>query len=326
MGSFEGHLLPGVLFVFYGLSWTLLAFWIHLTTPTGNRKNRNNHTAASNSSYLDYKRGALFGRLSYIPQPFCVKVPIEPLLKILFSSLGIVIEGFTDQKDGKTVLQVLQLYNSDGSLESVSKVHHITMYGAFLVSGLVDLIGLIVRIPRNTSKVFFSLAFFVEALLFWFHVHDKDHLNVAVHTLLIIAIFASLFLSLLRIPQPANVLINSFLGVSILIQGTWFANAGSILYHKSSTWDSSHEDGSNKQIMLAVVIFNWHILGDAFFALVLYVLMLACVRGSVKYRKTRRNGTNKLAWSSLPLQRDSGSNEEEKKLMDAGNVAKDTLL
>ena len=333
MGSFVGHLLPGVIFILYGLCWILFSFWLHLTTSTS-RTTKGRHSSSSSvngggsSSYSDYKREVKLGRLSYLPQPFCERIPMEPVFKVVLSSIGLMIEAFVgDDQHGKQIFQVMEVFHPDGSLHSVSKVHHVTMYGAFLVSGLVDLIGSIIRIPRNFTKVFFSLCFFIEAVLFWFHTHDKEHLNIAVHSLLILAIFASFLISLLRIIQQSNVIINSFLGVSILLQGTWFVHAGSILY-RETTWVTM---GSNSEamIMFTVVLFSWHIMGDAFFALILYVLVAAVVKGSLKYRKHRRGDqSNKWAWPTLPLHRDKvvSNDEESKQLINDTLATRDTLL
>lgn len=308
MGSLAGHVLPGSIFVFYGISWIALSFWLHLSTPaiTG-------HTQTRKTTYTDYKREAKLGRVSYIPQPFCSKVPLEPLIKILLSCIGILCEAFADIRDGHFVWNVINI--STGPLQSVSRLHHLTMYGAFLLSGLVDVIGLIVRIPRNMSKLFLSLALFIEGLLFWYHTHDKEHLSVALHSLLIIVIFIALFLSLVRVLQPCNVIINSLLGTMLLTQGTWFIHVGSILYGHHSHWSVSDEASSTNQIMFAVVIFNWHVLGNMFFTLLVYILMLAIFRGSIKYKHNKRGKGHR--WTRI---------KEEESLIETKDTHKDTIL
>lgn len=317
MGSLAGHVLPGAIFIFYGISWIALSFWLHLTTPTSTSGHKK-------GSYSEFKRESKLGRVSYIPQPFCSKIPLEPVIKILLSCIGIVCEAFADFEDGRLVLKVMKVYDDEGSLRSVSKLHHITMYGAFLVSGVVDLIGLVVRIPRNMSKLFFSLAFFIEGLLFWYHTHDKEHLSIAIHGLLIVIIFITLFLSLLRILQPSNVIINSLIGSMLLVQGTWFIQIGAILYQHNPVWSTSDESSSTDQIMFAVVIFNWHVLGNMLITLIAYILMLAIFRGSIKYKRSHGERGKRPRWTLL--QQDEHNQEQQTNLLNKPLETKDTIL
>ena len=310
MAHVLGHAIPGMVFVFFGLTWIVHSFWLHLTTANGSSSSNRDGKGRKSTGYSDFKREARLSRLSYIPQPYCTKIPMESLVKIAVSMLGIIAEAFTGEGKHKgLVFKVEQLYASDGSLKSVSTIHHMTMYGAMMMSGIVDLIGVFVRLPRNMTKIFFSMAFFVNGVLFWFQSHQKHRheLDVAVHTLLFVAIVPTVILSLLRMLQPANVLINSFLGISLLIQGTWFINMADIVYSNNSIWTRGEE---YQQIMFAVAIFNWHVIGDSFFALLMYVLMSVCV----KYKKQRRDGS-KTVWPSLPFRKGDIPDEEEMKLM-----------
>ncbi|XP_041346945.1 transmembrane protein 45A-like, partial [Gigantopelta aegis] len=125
-------------------------------------------------------------------------------------------------------LQLTHLINQQSNSDQVElffksiKIHHITMYGTFLLSGVIDLIALFIRIPPSTTKLFLSLAFFIEALLFWFHANGRDDLNYSVHILLTYVIFSCIMFSALRTWKPNNLFINGGLAFSIILQGTWF--------------------------------------------------------------------------------------------------------
>ena len=313
MGSFAGHLLPGLSFLVYGLWWMFVSYWQQLANPS--RPIAKGKSASGGVSYAEFKRETELSRKSYIPQPFWSKVPLEPLSKVILCSVGIIGEGFfdVDQKTGHLYAVVYQIRNESGDFNNQSKMHHITMYLAFAVSGIVDLIIIFIRVPRNTSKLFFANAFLLEGLLFWFHAHGRADLDLMLHTLLNYSIAACFSFAALRMWQPLNLLVNVGLSFSMMLQGTWFINLGVILYVQN--WDM--EDHNN--VMFAIASYSWIIIGVMTFMLIAYVLMLACLKSSVKYRKGRRRGLRFL--STLPgVLAEEGNHggvpEESKNLMD----------
>ena len=122
MGSLGGHVIPGAFFVFYGLVWITMSFWLYLTTPSKSPSNPKGKGGSTTTTYLGYKREVRLGRLSYIPQSFLPKVPMEPIIKIFLSSLGIIVEAFFVENNGKVRFSVVKLYLPDGSFGGVSKI------------------------------------------------------------------------------------------------------------------------------------------------------------------------------------------------------------
>ncbi len=302
-----GHVIPGVFGIIFGLWWIVQSFWLHLTTTNNNGSgNKNCKGRNSANGYSDFKREVRLGRLSYIPQPFCTRIPFESLAKLLSGLFGLIVEGLIGEgKDGKVTFQVNRLYAADGTLRSITTLHHKTMCAVIMVSGLVDIIGLFVRLPRNMTKIFTSMIFFVSAILFSFH--TEFVLETTVHTLLVMCLIICTIMSLLRIIQPANVLINSFLGIAILISGTWLINLTDIAYSKKVIWN---EGFVHEQVMFAVAIFNWHVIGDTLFSLFVYIAMSVCI----KFRKQHKDGSKTILWPSLPIRKGVGSPEAEEEI------------
>ena len=318
MGSLGGHVVPGVFFLIYGMEWLLLSFWLQLTTPhksTINRSSRtgnssSNHTGTTPLSYSEFKRDMELNRKSYIPQPFCRNIPLESFMKFTFSILGILVETFLSVSDGKVIAHIFHVHDPDGSFSNQSKLHHITMYGTFLLSGVIDLIALFIRIPPSTTKLFLSLAFFIEALLFWFHANGRDDLNYSVHILLTYVIFSCIMFSALRMWKPNNLFINGGLAFSIILQGTWFIQVGVVLYG-NQYWDPS----DHNNMMFIIALFSWHIISILCSMIIIYIIMLACWRNSIKYQsKGRRRGLRPLPL--LPVVQDS---QEKEKLIEEDN-------
>lgn len=257
---------------------------------------------------------------SHMPWPSrgcCSKVPIESVMQIILCCIGIVLEAFFDPVKGKLLnLRVMTVFNADGTLHSVSKLHHITMYSVFALSGIVDLIVLLIPlIPRNVSTFFFTMAFFIEGLLFWFHSHGSEVLEMTVHSLLFLTISASVILSLIRIQKPTNCFVGALLGVSIMVQGSWFIHAGAILYGGSSAWQNRHSEANEtKQLMLAVVLFSWHVIGTMIFAGLLFILILAILRcyirrTSDKFGQTTEN--NHYISNGLQVEIDNKNDDDD---------------
>ena len=84
-----------------------------------------------------------------------------------------------------------------------------------------------------------------------------------------------------------------------------------------------------KNLMMATAAFTWHIIGNALGTVLMYVFLLACIRGSAKYRsnrKQKRSGSG-FTWPTLPLVNNEVKDlEEREQLMRENNETKDTLL
>ena len=68
----------------------------------------------------------------------------------------------------KIVWNVYKIYTEDGDLADLGKLQHITMYSAFLLSGIIDVLSLVIKFPHHTSQIFAALAFWIEGILFLF--------------------------------------------------------------------------------------------------------------------------------------------------------------
>ena len=298
MGSLAGHVLPGTFFLIYGFWWVVISLWTHLSSK-GTQKSKREGSSSSVTSFLEYRREHGLSRKSWLPQIFCPRVPLEPVLKIVLPLCGIIAEAFFDvvnEGHGPHIkAKVFRVFDDDGHLAGLGKLHHVTMYGAFALSGIVDIISLFIRVPRHTSQLFLSLAFWVEGILFYFHTHGRDPLNVQIHWILTVLIFLCATFSLLRMIQPTNLLINMGLGNSILLQGTWFIQAGHILFRWSKTdWfthvsDSPEGDGDNHEaIMLVSACFTWHLIGISLLLVLLWVVFHLMLRSGIRLKLSRR--------------------------------------
>jgi hypothetical protein len=333
MGSFGGHAVPGAFFVLYGTAWCINFLWFYIKTKSALKvsgEGRGKKEKPASSSFFEFKRDHDLSKKSWVPLT-TTRVPIEPIIKIIAPMLGIIVEAFFDYgiKNGhkQLVMSVYSVRDSHGELNGMGKLHHITMYGGFVLSGVMDLLTLCVRMPRPTSMMFLTLAFLVEYVLFFLHTSGRDEFNIAVHTLLTYSILSCVVFSLLRIFNATNIVINLGLGSSILLQGTWFIQAGYFLYGGFISADESDDDESNdgsedarhhRYVMFMAACYTWHLLFIALGNVVTWVILSAFLRSRVFHKRTsRRRGFLtglQQGWKGV-----GGSEERHKLIVEEAN-------
>lgn len=317
MGSFSGHVLPGSLFVLYGAAWIILAMVTHLkskasSSQAAGKKAKRDHSMANGVSFFDYKRDIGLSRKSWLPFPCSPlsRVPLEPIIKIVLPFIGILVEAFlTVIKDhqGKPHItgSVYHVYQSDGYLNPLGKLQHITMYGAFVLSGIVDILTIFVKFPHQTSALFLALAFSIEGILFYFHTEGRDTMNVEIHSILTLVIGICALFAFLRTMYATNLLVNLGLGFSIFLQGTWFIQAAYFLYppggkgviiNEMNRHHEGSDDGpeNHAATMFIACTLTWHILFILIGMLMMWVILLLVMRSSAGRRFLKKRGTVRL--------------------------------
>jgi hypothetical protein len=115
-------------------------------------------------------------------------------------------------------------------------------------------------LPRQIDLVFGILAFTVEGFLFAFHLHSRAPLDIHLHVLLVYAILGCVISCCLEFYKPEQILFTYARILFTMLQGTWFWQAGFILYPPTDDelfrWDRC----SHEQVMTATMSFCWHAL------------------------------------------------------------------
>lgn len=261
MGSFTGHIIPGLFFVLFG-AWGTFQNWrlyIKSFTPGGKSFQCLAHPR------VDFKRCTF---------------SVEAVLVVFCAVIGIVIE--------LRGLFMVKVWGPPGA----GNWQHATMYLFFGIFGLFlafssVLERLLVYQFDHTKYMLGAMAFAVEAILFKFHLSGRDSLDVVIHTLLVYTVFACAFFTILEMLFNTHVLTSLARNYFMILQGTWFWQVGFILYNPVwprgyDPWD--HED--HHQVMLATCMYTWH-MGGAFLA------SLACGLGCAWYY--RKKGLLNLA-------------------------------
>lgn len=288
--TLHAYIHAGSFFLFYGLSWLFNAYWIHFTHWSNNSKSSSRRHSNAQSDLLNYfahDPSDPFAHKSWIPQPFLKRIPIEPILKVVFPSLGVFVELFLNgeyDEHGKShvILWHYRVVFSDGEFIDLNRFYHMCLYSTFALSGIIDLVSLCIKLPRVTSQLFLCFAFYSEALLFSFHIHGRNLFNSGVHQLLLIFVIANAFFSTLRMFNPRNLFINAGFAGSMILQGAYLIQAGWIMYGGTRWRLDSHE---NVKFMTALSV--WNLLGVSLFMLTTFIVMRAILWRLSKTKRFR---------------------------------------
>ncbi|XP_019641381.1 PREDICTED: transmembrane protein 45B-like [Branchiostoma belcheri] len=260
MGNFPGHAIPGSFFLFFGLWWTI-RYSVMWARRMGGRNTGSAAEVCCNNG----------------PGRFLKRVPVEGLCKTMFGIAGIVEE--------QLVAHWTLIDPRTQQFHELDIWQHNTMYLFFALNGIFDiLIAMRAPVPSGIDYVSLSLAYSVEGLLFFYHLHGRIGLDVRLHRLLVLAAGLCAAVSGLEAWKPGTLLLPMVRTACTLLQGTWFWQVGWILYppFPGHEWDlESHEN-----MMFVSMAFCWHILGILLFMSVVYTVVYHIYQAKEKQRGT----------------------------------------
>ncbi|KAI3428720.1 hypothetical protein D9Q98_007544 [Chlorella vulgaris] len=269
-GGFDGHILPGCFFLFWGLWWAVATF-THYTRSLAAKKQFRT-------------RG--WQLLPFGPRRLR-QMPLEPFVKLVLPLAGILAELWLGHESYR------QLYHSDGKFETenLNDWQHSTMYASFMASGLVDLLGFYFGAPHSAELSFLGLAFLSEGLLLVFHLKGP-RVEIMVHLILVLQILATVVAIVGEMAAPRSILAATARPWLTMLQGVWWIQTAYIMYKSQPQWDPDYM-GSGMMVPVPFVL--W-MLGTAFFTFCLFLIIKAI---------TERQTGRKLSCSN-----DGGSSAE----------------
>ncbi|KXZ43715.1 hypothetical protein GPECTOR_82g249 [Gonium pectorale] len=232
-GSWIGHVLPGVVFILWGLHWM-----------QGIYRNYFNSRRLKGQEYRAQTTHSLW------KLPPCS----ESVCKAFLPCLAISIELFFAHRGGWRTLICPAGTPRAGHVYGphIGNWQHAAMYPAFILAGIVDLVGMEVELPPGTQQVFLFLAFLCESLLMGLH---KKHtpLDIAVHSVLFYTMLATAVFILLEAIHPRNFMLSCGRVAATLLQGTWFFAAAHIMFTHRPAWDEMGGEDMSPAMMVPVV-------------------------------------------------------------------------
>ncbi|XP_055977535.1 transmembrane epididymal protein 1A-like [Sorex fumeus] len=237
MGSFAGHLLPGMIFLIFSLYYSVLLSFALL-------------------------RGQRFLKAPLPPKEKrghrCWQVvPVEGVVKVVVTMTGILPEFFYPL--GVNRMKVVDWEDPRRPFLFKDNWHHVTMYGFFLVSGVVDIVSQSCQARQNIKleRAAESLAFFVVALLMASHLGNKSALEVRVHILFIVPtllVSLALFVEIWVPDHPGVWVVKVWMG---LVLSNWMLQLGVLMYvpPTGQPWRSENP----MDMAFVILFFCWHL-------------------------------------------------------------------
>jgi Na+-transporting methylmalonyl-CoA/oxaloacetate decarboxylase gamma subunit len=260
MGSLGGHLVPGTIFIIIGL-WWIYSAWLRY--------------------FVCRRRRQPFYVTTSFPCHCCgtrtIKLPIEAFFVLFGTSLGILIEligGFNRTVDPST--HHMSFY------EGANNLQHFAMYSMFFLVGIIELcVHYELPLPKHIDGVAGCLAFISEALLFYFHGHTRDPVEVQLHVFLVLAILGTVVCGITEILQQDKQVYPTLMRAYFtVLQGSWFYTTGFLLYDPfHGHYDASEDPDPHRTLMLVAYYFVLHM------GVILALLLLLAV---LAYRTSQR--------------------------------------
>jgi hypothetical protein len=205
--TFEGHVLPGSMFILWALIWI----------------------------GQNFRAGAFEARDRALESSRLI-----PVLKVVLPLIGVWVEIPGEGWGPTTTLMSLQ---------------HVTMYSAFALTGVVDLLASRGLLSGTATFVAYAAAQANAGWLFWGHaIHEG--VDGIVHRILASAFFAVAALAVLEVFRPSAGLAWLRLGTQLVL-GSWFILGAWILY--LSGWDLAASYNVGRSSMY----FSWMVMGIA---------------------------------------------------------------
>ncbi|KAG2492442.1 hypothetical protein HYH03_009385 [Edaphochlamys debaryana] len=269
-GSWIGHLMPGVVFVLWGLHWMQGIYRNYLVSRR--------------------QKGGEY-RMETTHSLWRLPKQSEAICKTVLPLIAISWELYFAHKGGFRSLLCPAGYPRAGHFYGphMTNWQHMAIYPAFVVSGVVDLVGFEVELPAGTQQVALFIAFMCEALLMGLHAKHLP-LDIAVHGILFYTMLACAIMVLAELAYPASFLASWGRVAATLMQGVWFFAAAVILFEHRPAWDEAGGEDM-APAMMTPVVFVFCILLVVVFLFASYLafhcwFVIQDARGASQYERT----------------------------------------
>jgi len=263
MGSLIGHVVPGSVFLFLGI-WWIYSTWLRY--------------------FICRHRRKPFYMSSSFPFHCCpagFRLPIEAFIILFGTLLGIAIElGAGFHRSVYTKTEKTEWYFSEINLQ------HFTMYLMFFIAGIMQLLKHNkFPLPTHLEHIAGLLAFSGEAILFYFHVHARNPIDIQLHILLVLSLVAIVICGTCEIIiKPTSVYATLMRAYFTTLHGVWFYQIGFMLY--SPFHEHYDYDKDPQQHRSAMMITYYFVLDMALMSLFSLVVARFAYSVSKRYEHT----------------------------------------
>ena len=286
MGTFEGHVIPSVIYSFLALWWGFVTS-VKYARTVKNKKSTFLASATMPGFCCPNKRLRQF--------------PYESFVKLTFLSVHSFVEIYTG----------LYRTGDDGRLHlGHENLHHVCMLSGFLLGSIIEiLIYYGVPFPERAECMFNILAFMIQALIMTVHLHGDEGLEHMVHTLWTVLIVLTFLASLVEVSLPNNYW-PAIVRISLFFtQGTWLMQIAFVVWPKTKNpyflWTNDHDS-----MVWLTVSLMYHLLGCFTVLMIQYLLVLKTIgcldRYYSRYESDLQEAVEKIKYEQKQMSFDDG--------------------
>ena len=261
-GHVTGHLVPGTIFILIGF-WWLYNVVFDIRTAQSVRLDE----------ARPYISKVWYGvrRVSSSRIVLCRHL-LEPLIKIVMGLVGVFME-LTGAH--------WTLFDTKGEFESesINNFSHATMFVFFSLSGVVDLLQevriLNGKMFSKLGHIAIAFAFFIEGVLFCFHLDGRSAIDSHSHGIIYSLCFATSVVFILESVWPGSGMLGLARCFLVILQGTWFYQITFMLYGPRR-WSEK----SASAAMFVPIAFAWHCFVILIAILAALILTDKCIKAS----------------------------------------------
>mmetsp|Transcript_7370 Transcript_7370/g.19700 ORF Transcript_7370/g.19700 Transcript_7370/m.19700 type:complete len:304 (+) Transcript_7370:113-1024(+) len=232
-GEWQGHVLPGCLFILWSLHWM----------------------QGSMRAYFSARaKGVPFQSKACYGLPGTPKWPLESYIVVVLTAIAATLE-LCFHNEGYARLMCSSEFVRAGHFDGshLNNWQHAVMYFCFIMAALATIISYHAGLPAGTDKVFFALAFLGEGMLMGLH-EKHDPLNQIVHQALALSMLAACIATAGEVIWPHSYLVTCSKVAAVLWQGVMFCVVAQILYCGGTTWDQSPTDTVPSQYAAVAIV------------------------------------------------------------------------
>jgi Family of unknown function (DUF716) len=260
--------------IYLGIFFVIFALWWHINNCTRYLRSLADRNDENTKRQQIKFQGSTTYPCSWLPGKAFRRLPTESIVKIIITSIHFTIELITGYKS-------LPRPHLDDE-----NAHHTAMlFGFFLGSWIEILVHYKVPLPERICQVMGFLGFAIEAFMMTFHLHPHNMMDAHIHKLLALAIIGSMIAAVGECFDPNNfwfIIARSFFA---LTQGTWFIQAGYVIWPQTTNplfvWDLD----SHRSVSLLTMSYAYHLAGNAFILIIIYLIIHKSVSSRIKINR-----------------------------------------
>lgn len=222
-GSWMGHVLPGIVFCIWGtymlLQVSRMWLWRSARKP--------------------------YRALAWYPMDTHYLRYFEPIIKIILPPIAVSIELYWDHPSYR------YLYCPEGTkfagrfaMTHMNNWQHTSTYPAFVLAGIIDLLGNLVELPPFMGHGALAIAFGVAA--FMMGTHEKhDPMDKMGHWLLYVAMLLCLIFIIAEIAAPSKPILGFGKALAFIFHGAWLIQLGRMEFERHPQWSEAYSGGAD---------------------------------------------------------------------------------